>query len=377
MLVLIILSSICLAIDNPLNDPNGKKQYILTIIDVIFTLLFSIEATIKIFAKGLMFNELGPIEPYLKSYWNMLDAFVVLFSLIDLVMSLIGVDLTQLKSLKALRAFRALRPLRVIARDEGMRLVVNALLASLPSMVNVFMVFSLFILIFGVMGVGIFKGSFYSCQDKWDATETIDLCEVDTMEDCIRLGGEWVNKDSNFDSPVSAMITLFQMTTTEGWVDVFRSGMDSRGILLQPKENSMLAFACLYFISFMIIGSQFIINLFVGVVIDNFNTIKEKEELGNMFVTEQQKSWIEMQKIGFNKSLKAKVNEPTDWRQKFFRLVKNKYFEGIIMVFIVANTGMMASQKFGMSAQHKQISNYSNVVFACVFNIEMILKLIG
>ena len=100
----------------------------------------------------------------------------------------------------------------------------------------------------------------------------------------------------------------------------------------------------------MIIGSQFIINLFVGVVIDNFNTIKEKEELGNMFVTEQQKSWIEMQKIGFNKSLKTKVNEPTDWRQKFFRLVKNKYFEGIIMVFIVANTVMMASQKFGMTA---------------------------
>jgi len=37
----------------------------------------------------------------------------------------------------------------------------------------------------------------------------------------------------------------------------------------------------------MIIGSQFIINLFVGVVIDNFNTIKEKEELEGMFVTEQ------------------------------------------------------------------------------------------
>jgi hypothetical protein len=36
----------------------------------------------------------------------------------------------------------------------------------------------------------------------------------------------------------------------------------------------------------MIVGSQFIINLFVGVVIDNFNKIKEKEELGSMFVTE-------------------------------------------------------------------------------------------
>jgi len=42
----------------------------------------------------------------------------------------------------------------------------------------------------------------------------------------------------------------------------------------------------IYFVGFMIIGSQFIINLFVGVVIDNFNTIKEREELGNMFVTD-------------------------------------------------------------------------------------------
>lgn len=44
----------------------------------------------------------------------------------------------------------------------------------------------------------------------------------------------------------------------------------------------------------MIIGSQFIINLFVGVVIDNFNTIKEREELGNTFVTDHQRSYIEI-----------------------------------------------------------------------------------
>ena len=64
------------------------------------------------------------------------------------------------------------------------------------------------------------------------------------------------------------------------------SGIDNRGIGKQPKENSSL-FHIIYFIIFMIIGSQFIINLFVGVVIDNFNTIKEKEELDNMFVTEE------------------------------------------------------------------------------------------
>ena len=77
------------------------------------------------------------------------------------------------------------------------------------------------------------------------------------------------------------------MMTTEGWVDVMHSGLDSVGKDLQPKTNNNPVISIIYFVSFMITGSQFIINLFVGVVIDNFNTIKEKEELGNMFVTDQ------------------------------------------------------------------------------------------
>jgi hypothetical protein len=76
-----------------------------------------------------------------------------------------------------------------------------------------------------------------------------------------------------------------------------QSGIDNRGIGYEPKTNESLALI-IYFIIFMIIGSQFIINLFVGVVIDNFNTIKEKEELDNMFVTEEQRMWIEIQKVG-------------------------------------------------------------------------------
>lgn len=106
-----------------------------------------------------------------------------------------------------------------------------------------------------------------------------------TYDDCISLGGEWVNRKANFDSTINAMLTLFIMMTTEGWVDVMNDGVDSVGILKQPKQNANIALV-LFFVAFMIVGSQFIINLFVGVVIDNFNTIKEKEELGNMFVTE-------------------------------------------------------------------------------------------
>jgi hypothetical protein len=75
------------------------------------------------------------------------------------------------------------------------------------------------------------------------------------------------------------------MTTTEGWVDVMNSGIDSVGIDKEPKYNNNVP-AVIYFAAFMVVGSQFVINLFVGVVIDNFNSIKEKEELGNLFVTE-------------------------------------------------------------------------------------------
>ena len=90
------------------------------------------------------------------------------------------------------------------------------------------------------------------------------------------------------------------MTSTEGWVDVMYDGIDSVGVDQQPIKNNNTWFV-IYFVAFMIIGSQFIINLFVGVVIDNFNTIKEREELGNTFVTDHQRSYIEIQKVGMEK----------------------------------------------------------------------------
>ena len=169
-----------------------------------------------------------------------------------------------------------------------MRLIVKALLASLPSMANVLLVYCLFLLIFASIAVNFFKGRFWHCEDKWDAKEKIDLNLVDTKADCLRLGGEWVNYDSNFDNVLSAMLTLFIMSSTEGWLDVMRLASDSRGIGLQPRrnENPDLIVTIAYFLIFMIVGSQFIINLFAGVVIDNFNKVKEKEELGNMFVTQ-------------------------------------------------------------------------------------------
>ena len=105
---------------------------------------------------------------------------------------------SSLQSLKALRALRALRPLRMISRNQGMKLIVNALLASLPSMTNVTIVCALFTLIFAIMGVNFFKGKFASCQ--LDDEEL--LAQVKTRTDCLELGVDWVNPKENFDGVI-------------------------------------------------------------------------------------------------------------------------------------------------------------------------------
>jgi hypothetical protein len=86
-------------------------------------------------------------------------------------------------------------------------------------------------------------------------------------------GGYWINQFFNFDNILSAMLTLFTMSTTEGWLEVMNNGVDSEGIDSNPRFENNLGWAAL-FIFFIVFGSFFILNLLVGVVIDNFNIEK-------------------------------------------------------------------------------------------------------
>lgn len=166
-----------------MDDPNSTYSKILYYIDVVFTLLFFLECSIKIIALGFLFCNLEEEgrEAYLRSAWNMLDFIVVAASMTDLMFRVSGNSSGgALKSLKALRVLRALRPLRVIGRNEGLRLVVNALLSSIPAMTNVLMVCLLFLMIFAIMGINFFKGQFYSCIGLSDEL----IGGIKTKDDC-------------------------------------------------------------------------------------------------------------------------------------------------------------------------------------------------
>lgn len=251
ILLLIFTSSVMLALDNPLNDPNSAESAVYAFIDLVHTVLFTIEMMIKIIGLGFFSNRLDNpgLAPYIRSTWNFLDFFVVMSSLLELTMAG-GGGAEQLKSLKALRALRALRPLRMVSRNEGMKLVVGALMTSIPSMTNVVVVCLLLLLILAIVGVNLFKGSFYRCVGLTE--EQIELVEM--KDDCLSMGGEWANDQINFDNVGNAMMTLFQMMTTEGWMTVMYNGIDAVGVDKQPKKDNKPVMS-LYFVAFMIVGS--------------------------------------------------------------------------------------------------------------------------
>ena len=98
-------------------------------------------------------------------------------------------------------------------------MVVNALMISIPSISNVVMVCALFLMIFAITGINLFKGRFFYCSIP-------DNINIRTKTDCLEAGGSWLNMPENFDNIFNAMMSLFDMMSTEGWQNIMRSGMD-------------------------------------------------------------------------------------------------------------------------------------------------------
>lgn len=93
------------------------------------------------------------------------------------------------------------------------------------------------------------------------------------------------------------------MMTKDEWIPVMNNAIDNNGIGNQPVYKNQ-PYMSLYFIIFMILGSMLIVNLFIGVIIDNFNKIKDSEEIGaHWMVTPAQRQWMEVQQIMIKKKL--------------------------------------------------------------------------
>ena len=127
----------------------------------------------------------------------------------------------------------------------------------------------------------------------------------------------------------------------------------------------------------MILGSFLLINLFTAVITDNFNKIKELNEIGaGAAVNDIQKQWIEVQNLALKVHPIKKIKPPkAKWRLKLYKIVCSEAFDILIIVLIVLNTLVIATTHATMDDSFKITIQALNYVFVVFYNIEMIMKM--
>ena len=177
--------------------------------------IFLVELAIRIVAHG---RNLGS---FLRDGWNLFDVVVIALSLVPGVGTFATVA----------RVARVLRVARLVSLTPKLRLIVGTMMRSIPSLTHVSLLLSLLLYIYAVIGVNIFGAH---DPQHWGSLGT-------------------------------ALLTLFQMLTLEGWVEI------------QAASMQRFPYAWVYFGSFVIVAVFVVVNLFIAVVLNNLDEIREED----------------------------------------------------------------------------------------------------
>eukprot|EP00094_Tigriopus_californicus_P005435 TCALIF_05238-PA protein Name:"Similar to CACNA1H Voltage-dependent T-type calcium channel subunit alpha-1H (Homo sapiens)" AED:0.30 eAED:0.30 QI:0/0.8/0.61/0.95/0.75/0.80/21/258/1189 len=366
-IVLVFIASNCitLAMERPNIPPWSWERQFLDLLNNIFTFVFFIEMLLKAIATGLLYGE----HAYFKSGWNIMDGSLVIISLVDTVMVVILGQTSKIFGiLRVFRLVRALRPLRVINRAPGLKLVVQTLLSSLKPIGNIVLICCTFFIIFGILGVQLFKGIFYYCEGP-------DAHRVKNKTQCLELSGRgnrWINHKYNFDNLGQALMSLFVLSSKDGWVNIMYQGLDAVGLDQQPREN-FNEWRLIYFISFLLLVGFFVLNMFVGVVVENFHRCRaeqEKEERARRAAKRAKK--IEERRRKMMETPYYIHYSPN--RLMVHKMVTSKYFDLAISAVIGLNVITMAMEFYMMPRILANALKVFNYFFTAVFILEAGMK---
>ncbi|NXT92654.1 CAC1G protein, partial [Anhinga rufa] len=388
VLVIIFLNCITIAMERPKIEPHSAERIFLTLSNYIFTVIFLTEMTVKVVALGLCFGE----KAYLKSSWNVLDGVLVLISVIDILVSMVSDSGTKiLGMLRVLRLLRTLRPLRVISRAQGLKLVVETLMSSLKPIGNIVVICCAFFIIFGILGVQLFKGKFFVCQGE-------DTRNITNKSDCTEASYKWVRHKYNFDNLGQALMSLFVLASKDGWVDIMYDGLDAVGVDQQPVMNYN-PWMLLYFISFLLIVAFFVLNMFVGVVVENFHKCRQhqeeeeakRREEKRLRRLEKKRRSKEKQMAGRNDltylsglplpaaeaQCKPYYSDYSRFRLLIHQMCTSHYLDLFITGVIGLNVITMAMEHYQQPKVLDEALKICNYIFTVIFVLESVFKLIA
>ncbi|XP_043976787.1 calcium channel, voltage-dependent, L type, alpha 1D subunit, a isoform X9 [Gambusia affinis] len=317
ILIAIFANCMALAVYVPFpEDDSNSINHDLETVEYAFLIIFTIETFLKIIAYGLVMHQ----NAYVRNGWNMLDFVIVVIGLFSVVLEFLTkedkgegeTDSTHPSThghggkpggfdVKALRAFRVLRPLRLVSGVPSLQVVLNSIIKAMVPLLHIALLVLFVIIIYAIIGLELFIG-------KMHATCYIggtDLIAEDDPAPCAisghgrqcpingtqcREGWHGPNGGiTNFDNFLFAMLTVFQCITMEGWTDVLYWMNDAMGFELP----------WVYFVSLVIFGSFFVLNLVLGVLSGEFSKEREKAKARGDFQKLREKQQLEEDLKGY------------------------------------------------------------------------------
>ena len=245
-----------------------------------FLSCFFLEMVLKFLAFGLCRKDAKP-PGYFRDGWNWLDFIIVMEGLVSAGIEIFSGEEETPLDISLMRVVRTLRPLRAVTKLPELRVLVEALLKSIPMLGTTILVCAFYFLVFGIAGVQFWQGQYRNrCFFNATATANESLVLDDPYACAISGGGRqcegnqtcqaWENPNSgitSFDNVLVAWLTIFQAITLEGWVDIMNVGQDTGGAAMW-----------IYFLLMIFLGSYIVLNLSMAVIVNKYQEGKVAAE---------------------------------------------------------------------------------------------------
>jgi hypothetical protein len=413
----VLASCVCLMLDTPRLDPSSELADVLMQANFGFTAIFTIEAILKMHAYGA--------RNYFAYSWNVVDFVIVCASLLSLLSSMVPslatcrsqasfcaeADLRMLRVLRIFRVLRLLRPLRLLVLDPGMKAVIETLLQTLPAVQSILTLGLAIQLLFAVVGMRLFSGTFGSCTNPSLTTKA--LCDAaaaaaDAVADAahadklgVPLSGRTLRSDGSskgngnsntaiawrnppagsFDSFGSAMLALFTATTGDNMPDLMYVGMDAKGVDVATARTEWSP-AAFYFILWMLIGTCIAGNLFVGAITVKFSELRHELDGMHPLMTPAQREWVTLIRGVRTITATRRPRPPCllrPLRLWSYRIAMSRRFEYLMYGIIMLNMLVLAADHYGMEDEEVFYTTYVwlTAAFRYAYIGEFAIKLCG
>eukprot|EP01065_Artemidia_motanka_P014983 TRINITY_DN18847_c0_g2_i1.p1 TRINITY_DN18847_c0_g2~~TRINITY_DN18847_c0_g2_i1.p1 ORF type:complete len:2313 (+),score=764.41 TRINITY_DN18847_c0_g2_i1:628-6939(+) len=372
IMVLIVVNCVCIGVDHPrLRDRHPSVGAMLDGTDVAFAALFCVELSLKIAAHGCW----GTDTAYLSDAANRIDFVVVLSSLAGLVRAN--------ESPFPFREFRSLRVFRLVLLSKDCRLTFMAIVKALPQIMNALGIIVVIWLVYAIVGVQLFKGRYFTCSDP-NVTAVSQCVGVFTASVAGAFGPyqqqqkRVLSNAARFDHVGEALWSILIVAMGEGWGDLMYTAIDSTGEdEISHTTRASAGRASVYFVTMVIVAQFFLVNLFVGVLIDQFITVRGFET-GAVLLTSEQMRWVHAQRALLKVRLDGVVTAPkSSLRRAAYDTVFSAWFDPAVAALIFVSSVSMSTQHHGMGRGHQQSLQYINLVLVVLFSGEAVLRIVA